>query len=155
MFAEMSASTRGPVGEAEAQAAISRLEEMSADVRGGAILDAAGRALGASGDPARWAGAGAALLAAADATGDEPAGEVHVATGDGEAFAVRHRGLAMVAVAERSTLAALMVFDMRTALGDIGDGPADAGGRSVALGPDADAGSELSRAAARLIEAAG
>ena len=75
MFAEMSASTRGPVDEAEAQAAISRLEEMSADLRGCAILDAAGRALGASGDPARWAGAGAALLAAADATGDEPAGE--------------------------------------------------------------------------------
>ncbi len=61
----------------------------------------------------------AELLAAADAAGDEPASHVHVATEDGEAFAVRHEGLAMVAVAERFTLASLMIFDMRAVLRDL------------------------------------
>jgi hypothetical protein len=154
MFAEMSASTREPVGEAEAQAAISRLEELSADLRGCAILDAAGGTLGASGDRGRLGDAAAAFLAAADASGDESAGEVHVVTEDAEVFAVHHQGLAIVSVADRFTLASLMVFDMRAVLGDLGSEGADGGGRRVALGHDADAGSELSRAAARLIEAA-
>ena len=155
MFAEMAASTREPAGVAEARAAIARLEEMSADLRGCAVLDAAGRALGASGDAGRWGEAGAAVLAVADAAGEEPASEVHVVTDEGEVFAIRHRGLAMVAVAERFTLASLMVFDMRAVLGELGCEGADGGGRRVALGHDADAGSELSRATARLIEAAG
>jgi hypothetical protein len=155
MFADMSAATREPVGEAEAQAAIARLEEMSPDLRGCAILDPEGRALAASGEARRWADAGAALLAAADEGGDEPASEVHVATDEGEAFAVRHQGLAMVAVAERFALGALMVFDMRAALRGLAEGRADAGGRSVAVGAGANPGSELLRAAARLIEAAG
>jgi hypothetical protein len=42
-----------------------------------------------------------------------------VATEDGEAFAVRHEDLAMVAVAERFTLASLMIFDMRAVLRDL------------------------------------
>ena len=105
-----------------AEAAVARLTEMSPDLRGCAVLDPEGRALAASGDPDRWASAGAALLAAADAAGDEPAGHVHVATEDGEAFAVRHEGLAMVAVAERFTLASLMVFDMRAVLRDLANG---------------------------------
>ena len=63
--------------------------------------------------------AGAALLEAADAAGGEPAAQVHVATEDGEAFAVRHGGLAMVAVADRFTLASLMIFDMRAVLRDL------------------------------------
>ena len=58
-------------------------------------------------------------MAAADAAGDEPASHVHVATEDGEAFAVRHEGLVMVAVAERFTLASLMIFDMRAVLRDL------------------------------------
>jgi hypothetical protein len=110
-----------PSGEA-AQAAVARLTEMSPDLHGCAVLDAEGRALAASGDPESWAGAGAALLAAADAAGDEPASHVHVATEDGEAFAVRHEGLAMVAVAERFTLASLMIFDMRAVLRDLAKG---------------------------------
>ena len=68
---------------------------------------------------ARWGGAGAALLAAADAAGDEPATHAHVATEDGEAFVLRHEALAMVAVAERFTLASLMFFDMRAVLRDL------------------------------------
>jgi hypothetical protein len=102
-----------------ATTAVARLQEMSPDLRGCAVLDVEGRALAASGDPERWAGAGAALLAAADAAGAETATQLHVATEDGEAFAVRHEGLAMVAVAERFVLASLMVFDMRAVLRDL------------------------------------
>ena len=105
-------------GEA-AEGAVARLTEMSPDLRGCAVLDHEGRALAASGDPETWASAGAALMAGADAAGDEPASHVHVATEDGEAFAVRHEGLMMVAVAERFTLASLMIFDMRAVLRDL------------------------------------
>ena len=98
---------------------MARLQEMSPDLRGCAVMDSGGHLLAASGDPDRWAGAGAALLAAADEAGGEPATHLHVATEDGEAFAVRHEGLAIVAVAERFVLASLMVFDMRAVLRDL------------------------------------
>ena len=104
-------------GGPPAEAAVARLTEMSPDLRG--CADAEGCALAASGDPESWAGAGAALIAAADDAAGEPASHVHVATEDGEAFAVRHEGLAMVAVAERFTLASLMIFDMRAVLRDL------------------------------------
>jgi hypothetical protein len=112
---------RVPSGE-PAEAAVARLGEMSPDLRGCAILGSEGHALAASGDAVQWADAGAALLAAADAAGHEPASHVHIATEDGEAFAVRHEGLAMVAVAERFTLASLMIFDMRAVLRDLAKG---------------------------------
>src|SRR5918994_1903825 len=63
--------------------------------------------------------AAAVLLGAADLAGDEAAEHVHVGTEDGEVFAVRHRGLAMVAVSERFTLGSLMIFDMRTTLREL------------------------------------
>ena len=112
---------RVPSGEA-AEGAVARLTEMSPDLRGCAVLDGAGSALAASGNPERWADAGTELVAAADAAGNEPASHVHVATEDGEAFAVRHAGLVMVAVAERFTLASLMIFDMRAVLRDLARG---------------------------------
>ena len=89
---------------------------MSADLRGCALLGPDGQVLAATGDRDRWGAAAADLLAAADEAGDEPASHVHVATEDGEAFAVRDGGLAMVAVTERFTLASLMIFDMRAVL---------------------------------------
>jgi len=92
---------------------------MSVDLRGCALLGPGAEVLAATGDPDRWGPPGAELLAAADAAGGEPAGHVHVATEDGEAFAVREDGLAMVAVAERFTLASLMIFDMRAVLRDL------------------------------------
>lgn len=95
---------------------------MSADLRGCALLDGGGGVLAATGDPQRWAAPAAELLAAADAAGDEPATQVHVGTEDGEAFVLRHEGLAMVAVAERFALASLMVFDMRAVLRDLAKG---------------------------------
>src|SRR5919201_1585895 len=54
-----------------------------------------------------------------DAARTEPATHVHVATEEGEAFAVRHEGLAMVSVADRFTLSSLMIFDMRAVLRDL------------------------------------
>jgi hypothetical protein len=102
-----------------AEAAVGRLREMSADLRGCALIGPGGRVLASTGAPERWETAAAELFTAADAAGDEPASHVHVATEDGEAFAVRHEDLAMVAVAERFTLASLMVFDMRTVLRDL------------------------------------
>src|SRR5690349_15109196 len=81
--------------EAEASAALARMREMSADLRGCAILAADGRVLAASGDAGRWGATGADFLTAADSARDEPAVRVHVATSDGEAFAVRESGLAM------------------------------------------------------------
>jgi hypothetical protein len=107
---------------ADAELAVARMGEMSADLRGCAVLDGAGKTLAASGDAERWGAAAHALLEAADAAGDQAAAHVHVATEDGEAFAVRESGLAMAAVAERFTLASLMIFDMRTVLRDLASG---------------------------------
>jgi hypothetical protein len=125
MFDEVSArpASAPTVGAAtsreEAERAVLRLQEMAADLRGCAVLDPEGRVLAATGNAANWERAAAELLAAADAARGEPAEHVHVATEDGEVFAVRHRGLALVAVAERFTLASLMVFDMRTVLREL------------------------------------
>jgi hypothetical protein len=119
MFAEMAVNAERDGGAASVETAVARLGEMSPDLRGCAILDADGRALAATGDGERWGDAGEKLLSAADAAGDDPVTHVHVATEDGEAFALRHEGLAMVAVAERFTLASLMFFDMRAVLRDL------------------------------------
>ena len=105
--------------ETEASAALARLREMSADLRGAAIIAADGRVLAATDDADRWGRAGTELLAAADSARDEPVARLHVATADGEAFALREGGLAMVAVADRFTLASLMLFDMRAVLRDL------------------------------------
>ena len=99
--------------------AVGYLEEISPQMRGCAILSETGEVLAASGDLDRWGEAGRELVAAADAASGEPVAHAHVATGDGEAFCVREGGLVAVAVAERFTLASLMLFDMRTALREL------------------------------------
>jgi hypothetical protein len=104
---------------ADAEAAIARLRSMASDLRGCAILGPDGEAIAATGELERWGRAAAELLAAADAAADEPATKVHVATEEGEAFAVREHGIALVAVAERFTLASLVIFDMRAVLRDL------------------------------------
>ena len=89
-------------------------------MRGCAILDRSGELLaGSGGDPARWGGPARELLAAADRAGAEPASHVHVASGDGEVFCVRHGGLTAVAVAERFVLSSLVFADLRAALRDL------------------------------------
>lgn len=104
-----------------------RLEEMAADVRGCAVLASGGDVLAASGDGEQqdgWRAGAADLFAAADAARGEPAMHVHVATEDGEVLAIRHGGLAIVAVAERFTLASLLAFDIRAVLRELVAGTA-------------------------------
>ena len=108
---------------AEAERAVALMEELSADLRGCAILTAAGKPLAASGEPGAWGEAAKELLSSADRVRDEAELQhLHVATEDGEVFAVRQGDLAMVAVTERFTLASLVVFDMRTILRDLAAG---------------------------------
>jgi hypothetical protein len=113
-------------GEAAA-GALAYLAEMSLDLRGAAILDGGGSVLAASDRPERWREDAAALFGAADRAGGEPVEQVHVGTEQGEVFALRHAGLAAVAVTERFALASLTFFDLRATLRDLaagGDGRA-------------------------------
>ena len=123
---------------AAAERAVDRLQGMAADVRGCAVIASDGTALAATGERARWGEAAAGLLAAADAAAGEPATQVHVATEEGEAFAVRDGGYAIVAVAERFTLASLMLTDMRAVLRDLARaaGSADAAAARTLAGED-------------------
>ena len=112
------AATEVVPGDA-AEAALAFLAEMSPDLRGAAILAADGSVLAADGDPERWAEDAAALLVIADQAGAEPTEQVHVATEQGEVFALRHAGLTAVAVTERLALASLLFFDLRQMLRDL------------------------------------
>lgn len=126
IFTEMpdAAATDLVSGDAAA-AALAFLEEMSPDLRGAAILDGAGAVLAASGEePERWAEDAAALFAVADGAGEGPVEQVHVATEQGEVFALRNAGLAAVAVTNRFALASLTFFDLRATLLDLARGAA-------------------------------
>ena len=119
MFADMAVNAKRDGSAASAETAVARLGEMSPDLRGCAILDADGRAWR---PPATASDGGAPARRSwppPTPPADEPVTHAHVATEDGEAFALRHEGLAMVAVAERFTLASLMFFDMRAVLRDL------------------------------------
>lgn len=114
--------TTAPSSES-AEAALAFLAEMSPDLRGGAVLGPQGRVLAATGEePERWGEDAAALLAAADAAEQAPVEQVHIATEQGEVFAIRHQGLTAVAVTERFPLASLMLFDLRSMLRELGQG---------------------------------
>jgi hypothetical protein len=117
------ATTEAAQGDA-AEAALAFLAEMSPDLRGAAIFAADGSVLAAAGDRERWAEDAAELLAIADRAGGEPAEQVHVATEQGEVFALRHAGLTAVAVTERLALASLFFFDLRQTLRDLALGRA-------------------------------
>lgn len=105
-----------------AAGALAYLTEMSPDLRGGAILAGDGTVLAASGHPDRWGEDVAALFGVADRAGSEPVEQLHIATEQGEVFALRHAGLAAVAVTERLALASLLFFDMRSVLRDLAGG---------------------------------
>ena len=126
IFAEMAdaAATQVVSGDA-ADAALAFLTEMSPDLRGAAILDGEGDVLAASGEePGRWAEDAAALFAVADDAGEGPVEQVHIATEQGEVFAVRDAGLVAVAVTNRFALASLVFFDLRATLRDLARGTA-------------------------------
>jgi hypothetical protein len=105
-----------------AERALAFLAEMSPDLRGGAILDSRGVVLASNGRPDRWGEDAGALLGVADRAGGEPIAQLHIATEQGEVFALRHAGLAAIAVTERFALASLMFFDMRSMLRDLASG---------------------------------
>jgi len=114
-----------------AEAALAFLAEMSPDLRGAAILEASGAVLAATDQPERWREDAAALFEAADRADGEAVEQVHIGTEQGEVFALRHAGLAAVAVTERFALASLTFFDLRSLLRDLaaggdGRGPDDA-----------------------------
>jgi predicted regulator of Ras-like GTPase activity (Roadblock/LC7/MglB family) len=108
--------------EPAAEAALAFLAEMSPDLRGAALLGRDGSVLAASAEPSRWGEDAAALFAVADSAEAEPVEQVHIATEQGEVFALRHEGLAAVAVTERFALASLMFFDLRSVLRDLARG---------------------------------
>jgi predicted regulator of Ras-like GTPase activity (Roadblock/LC7/MglB family) len=112
----------GVVSGDAAESALAYLAEMSLDLRGAAILGAEGAVLAASDQPERWREDAAALFEAADRAGGEPVEQVHVGTEQGEVFALRHAGLAAVAVTERFALASLTFFDLRALLRDLARG---------------------------------
>jgi predicted regulator of Ras-like GTPase activity (Roadblock/LC7/MglB family) len=118
IFTQMAdASTTAPPSGESAEAALEFLAEMSPDLRGAAILGPEGEVLAASGEePERWREDAAVLFAAADAAEGDPVEQVHIATEQGEVFAIRNAGLAAVAVTERFALASLMLFDLRSTL---------------------------------------
>lgn len=103
-----------------AAAALEFLGEMSPDLRGAAILGPEGEVLAATGDASeRWGDDAAALFSAADGAEQEPVEQVHIATEQGEVFAIRNAGLAAVAVTDRFALASLLLFDMRSMLREL------------------------------------
>jgi hypothetical protein len=115
------APTAGPSGptQSEAELAAARFCALSDEIRGCAILGPRG-VLAATDDRESWDAAAAEMLAASDAAaGGNGASHAHVATEEGEAYAVRLAGLAMVAVTDRFTLASLVLADMRATLRDL------------------------------------
>jgi predicted regulator of Ras-like GTPase activity (Roadblock/LC7/MglB family) len=120
------AATTAP-SEESAEAALAFLTEMSPDLRGAAVLGPSSEVLAATGeDPERWTEDAATLFAAADVAEDAPVEQVHIATEQGEVFAIRNEGLAAVAVTDRFALASLILFDMRSMLRELASGAGDA-----------------------------
>jgi predicted regulator of Ras-like GTPase activity (Roadblock/LC7/MglB family) len=125
ILAEMPDAATEAVSGDPAEQALAYLAEMSPDLRGAAVLDAKGAVLAATGDSSRWREDGAVLLEVADRAGGESVEQVHIATEQGEVFAVRNAGLVALAVTERFALASLMLFDMRSILRDLAAGAAE------------------------------
>jgi predicted regulator of Ras-like GTPase activity (Roadblock/LC7/MglB family) len=124
IFAHMpdAAAATAP-SEESAEAALAFLAEMSPDLRGAAVIGPEGEVLAASGEETgRWGEDAAALLAAADAAEGAPVEQVHIATEQGEVFAIRNAALAAVAVTDRFALASLLLFDMRSMLRQLSRG---------------------------------
>jgi hypothetical protein len=98
--------------------AADRLDEMSADARAVAVLDAAGSLAAATdSDPGRsqrFAELSRELFERADAADDDPPEQVEVQVPDGAVFALRSPRWMFAVVAERTALPSLMFYDMRS-----------------------------------------
>jgi hypothetical protein len=127
--------------------ALEYVRELSADVRAGLVLDAAGDLLAG---PPPLADLGRALLAAGDAR------ELEAATADGVVCAVRTTGHAAVAICGRFAIPGVVRQDLRAALAAL-EGRSPDAGPGVPSRPPAplsdDAEPALMSAANRLISA--
>ncbi|MFN2613160.1 MAG: hypothetical protein ABR536_07315 [Solirubrobacterales bacterium] len=103
----------------KATRACAYLCEVSPEMRGCAILSPRGELLATSGESEGWEAPARKLIAAADAAGGEPVSQAHIGTVEGEVFMVRSDGMVAIAVAERFTLASLVLFDLRAVLHDL------------------------------------
>ncbi len=105
---------------AVAERTVTKLVELSADLRGCAFVAADGSVL-ASSDQAPWGERTVELWAAADAARAEagPATQVQISAEGGEVFATRSGGVTAIAVSDRFALASLMFCDLRAALRDL------------------------------------
>ncbi len=100
--------------------ALAFLGELSVDLEGAAIFDQDGALLGGTGENGQaWVEPARRLVAAAAGAEMGPVEQIHVATRDGEVFAVVQSGLTAVAVTDRFVLSSLITFDMRTVLRDL------------------------------------
>jgi predicted regulator of Ras-like GTPase activity (Roadblock/LC7/MglB family) len=114
--------TSGVISGEDAAAALAYLREMSPDLRGAAVIAGDGAVLAASGAAGRWREDAATLFDVADRVDSEPVEQIHIGTEQGEVFAIRHAGLAAVAVTDRFALSSLTFFDLRSMLRDLAAG---------------------------------
>ena len=94
--------------------ALDYLRELSADIRSGVVLDAAGKLLAG---PEELGEAARDLVQAAGA-----AEEIHVSMADGGVFAARSDKHALVVVCGRLALPSLIRYDLRLVLADLEGG---------------------------------
>jgi len=98
-----------------------RLVEVSTDARAAVLLDASGEPAVAGG-PAReqeLVEGARELMRAVDRAAGEPPAELEAQVLGGSIFAVRGARWTLVAIARRSALASLMLYDMRALLGGL------------------------------------
>ena len=118
---ESGANLPGDDGLAAASARVlENLAELEPQLIAGGIFDSERNPVATTSDSPTWAREAAALLEALEAgSGEEEFDSAHVASTEGEVFAVAESGLSLVAVTGRFVLASLTSYDMRMALRDV------------------------------------
>jgi hypothetical protein len=103
-----------------------RLVDSSTDVLAAVILDAAGGMVDADGVEAgrarELAELARRLVERADAVSSEPVEQIEVQTAAGAVFAVRDTRHVLACVTRRAALPALVLYDLRHALGELKPG---------------------------------
>ena len=114
-------SSRPAAGELAPTDVPRRLVELSTDARAAVLIDDSGepRAVDGPADPDELAEGARELLRAVDRAAEEPPAELEAQVMGGSVFAVRGARWTLVAVARRSALASLMLYDMRAVLGGL------------------------------------
>ena len=105
----------------DAAAALADLTEISSQVEAAAIVDGDGNVLATSGDGDRLASVGHELLEAAeeDFGGRRSVTKLEVALREASVFAVRERGLVLVARTSPGPASALVLYDLGSCLQSI------------------------------------